>query len=171
MKQRRLLDLLIYFDMIHLKLPDDRVRRLTFYLAMEEYAAQFLPDSFFLWQVAPTVIFGRNQDMEAEVNTQFCTENGVQMYRRKSGGGCVYADYGNLMISCISSKGNVESQFGSFLDSVSEVLKEMGIEEVKSENKHILVGGRKVSGNAFHLMQRVGVVQGTLLYDMDFDQM
>lgn len=157
--------------MIHLRLPDDRVRCLTFYLSMEEYAAVNLPDSFFLWQVAPTVIFGRNQDMEAEVNTQFCTDNGVQMYRRKSGGGCVYSDQGNLMISCISSERDVESMFRRFLDSVAEVLRQMGMEAVKSENNDILVGGRKVSGNAFHVMPKAGVVHGTLLYDTDFEQL
>lgn len=157
--------------MVHLRLPDERERRLTFYLSMEEYAAQYLPDSFFLWQVAPTVIFGRNQDMEAEVNIGYCTEHGVQMYRRKSGGGCVYADTGNLMISYISSNREVESLFSYYLNSVSEVLRGMGMEAVKSENNDILVVGRKVSGNAFHVMPKAGVVHGTLLYDVDFEQL
>jgi len=36
--------------------------------------------------VAPTVIFGRNQDIEAEVNLDYCRAHGIGVYRRKSGG-------------------------------------------------------------------------------------
>ena len=40
------------------------------------------------------VIFGRNQVMLAEVNVDYCEQHHIQYYRRKSGGGCVYADKG-----------------------------------------------------------------------------
>ena len=80
--------------MKYIALPDEKERRLSFYLAMEEWVARRLdePECFFMWQVAPTVIFGRNQVMENEVNVEYCHEKGIQMFRRKSGGGCVYAD-------------------------------------------------------------------------------
>ena len=48
-------------------------------------------EAFFIWQVPPTVIFGRNQVMDAEVNLDYCKQNNVYFFRRKSGGGCVYA--------------------------------------------------------------------------------
>ena len=82
-------------------------RRLTFYLAMEEYAARHLPadDYFFMWQVEPTVIFGRNQLIQSEVNLDYCREHNIQTYRRKSGGGCVYADKTNIMFSYIMIDG------------------------------------------------------------------
>ena len=51
--------------MKHLILPDNDERRLIFYLSMEEFAAREMDgEAFFLWQVSPTVIFGRNQLME-----------------------------------------------------------------------------------------------------------
>lgn len=62
-------------------------RRLVFWLALEEWAVTNAPGSLFVWSVEPTVIFGRNQDMEAEVNVTYCREHGIEMYRRKSGGG------------------------------------------------------------------------------------
>ena len=48
-------------------------RRLAFYLAEEEYLAKKYPDRdfFFAWQVKPTVIIGRNQQMAKEVNVEF----------------------------------------------------------------------------------------------------
>ena len=76
--------------MTHITLPTDETRRLSFYLAMEEYVASQKGDSeeaFFLWQVEPTVIFGRHQVIENEVNIPYCREHGIQFYRRKSGGG------------------------------------------------------------------------------------
>lgn len=83
--------------MKYIVLPDSKCRKLPFYLAMEEYVANTMPyDSFFMWQVKPTVIFGRNQVMENEVNLSYCREHGIEVYRRKSGGGCVYADMDNI---------------------------------------------------------------------------
>ena len=60
--------------MTYIQLPDDIIRPLPFYLAMEEYVARDMDedDCFFMWQVAPTVIFGRNQLMENEVNKDYC---------------------------------------------------------------------------------------------------
>ncbi len=64
--------------MKYLKLPNDKVRRLTFYLAMEEHAAQLLKDYksidelFFSWRVRSTVVFGRNQLIDSEVNVAYC---------------------------------------------------------------------------------------------------
>ena len=48
--------------MKYVALPDDKVRRLSFYLAMEEYIARKIDeqDLFFMWQVEPSVIFCSN---------------------------------------------------------------------------------------------------------------
>ena len=55
-------------------------RRLVWYLAMEEYFAKHVEEEmFFTWVVSPTVIFGRHQVMEAEVNIDYCTANGISM--------------------------------------------------------------------------------------------
>ena len=70
--------------MIYFSLPDNATRRLSFYLAMEEYVARekSWEDAFTMWQVEPSVIFGRNQVVEAEVNIDYCRRNNIQMYRR-----------------------------------------------------------------------------------------
>ena len=94
-----------------------RNKRLVWYLAMEEYLAQQVQENMFVtWIVKPTVIFGRHQVMEAEVNVDYCRANGIAMYRRKSGGGCVYADEGNLMMSMISPNKHSDDVFQQFLN-------------------------------------------------------
>lgn len=145
-------------------------RRLVWYLAMEEYFAKHVEEEmFFTWVVSPTVIFGRHQVMEAEVNIDYCTANGISMYRRKSGGGCVYADEGNLMMSLISPNKHSEEVFQFFLDRVSDVLCKYGFSAVNSEHNDIMIDGYKVSGNACYSLPTGTIVHGTLLVNVDFE--
>lgn len=153
-------------------LPDKKERSLAFYLAMEEFVARTTEDeAFFVWRVAPTVIIGRNQDLEAEVNLDYCRKHGVRVVRRKSGGGCVYSDMGNIMISFISRRGEVQEVFDRYLSSLTACLRSLGLKAEKSGRNDILVQGRKVSGNAFHQLPDRSIVHGTLLYDTDFDSL
>lgn len=160
--------------MTHITLPTDETRRLSFYLAMEEYVASQKGDfeeAFFLWQVEPTVIFGRHQVIENEVNIPYCREHGIQFYRRKSGGGCVYADKSNVMMSYITCSDHVKTTFQEYMHMVCSVLRELGLEATSTENNDILIGGRKVSGNAFYHLPGRSIVHGTMLFDTDMQHM
>lgn len=157
--------------MTRILLPEHKERPLVFYLAMEEYIAgeTGIGDAFFMWTVAPTVIFGRNQVMEAEVNLPWCRKHGVSTYRRKSGGGCVYSDRGNLMISYITSSGKVRDVFSEYLGRLADAVSALGVEAEVSGRNDIMIGGKKVSGNAFQMLPSRSIVHGTLLFDTDFD--
>ena len=123
--------------MTYLSLPSDETRRLSFYLAMEEYATRSTNDGspfFFLWQVEPTVIFGRHQVIENEVNIPYCREHGIEFYRRKSGGGCVYADRSNVMMSYITRSDEVQTTFQAYMQMVCRMLKELGLEATSTQN-------------------------------------
>ena len=106
--------------MIYVSLPNDEIRQLSFYLALEEYVARQLApaDYFFMWQVKPSVIFGRNQLIENEVNLDYCRSHNIQMFRRKSGGGCVYADMNNVMMSYITADDQVGFTFNRYISMV-----------------------------------------------------
>lgn len=154
--------------MRHVVFPDKRCRSLAFYLAAEEYVAKNVDgDAFFVWRVRPTVIIGRNQVLENEVNTEYCRKAGVQVVRRKSGGGCVYSDMGNLMISYISVRGEVSAVFDRYMSALAASLCFIGLPAVASERNDMMVDGRKVSGNAFHQLPDRSIVHGTLLYSTD----
>lgn len=167
--------------MIYVDLPEDGVRRLSFYLAMEEWVARNMdePECFFMWQVEPSVIFGRNQDIYSEVNLDYCRDQGIQVYRRKSGGGCVYADMSNVMFAYITTADEAQTTFGKYLEMVVGVIKEMGVAASWTEHNDIMIGDRKVSGNAFyHINTTLGgktvgrsIVHGTFLYDTDMENM
>ena len=159
-------------------------RRLVFYLAMEEYLSQHLEElvghktapgapmeAFFIWQVPPTVIFGRNQVMEAEVNLPYCRGRGIATWRRKSGGGCVYADWGNVMCSYVTDATDVAFTFDRYLRRVALTLRRLGLDADRSGRNDILVGGRKVSGNAFFRKGDTSIIHGTMLFDSDFAEL
>ena len=156
--------------MKHIVLPDNKDRSLAFFLAMEEFVARKIEgEAFFVWRVAPTVIFGRNQVLENEVNLEYCKAKRVSIVQRKSGGGCVYSDKGNIMISYVSERGVVSDVFDRYLSNLTECLRGLGLDAEKSGRNDILIGGRKVSGNAFHQLPDRSIVHGTLLYDTDLD--
>lgn len=156
--------------MKNIVLPDKNERSLAFWLAMEEFVAKSVEEeAFFVWRVAPTVIIGRNQVLEAEVNLDYCRRHGVKVVRRKSGGGCVYADRDNIMISYVSKRGEVAEIFERYLSALTSCLCALGLKAEKSGRNDILVEGRKVSGNAFHQLPDRSIVHGTLLYNTDFN--
>lgn len=159
--------------MTYIALPEDRECRLPFYLAMEEYVARELPaqDYFFMWQVEPTVIFGRNQLVNSEVDMAYCKENGIQTYRRKSGGGCVYADKSNIMLSYITPSSNVNFTFNRYMLMVEHALQKLGVDARTTGRNDILVDGKKVSGNAFYHLPNRSIVHGTMLYDTNLEHM
>ena len=147
--------------------------KLSFFLAMEEYVARHVNEEecFFMWQVEPSVIFGRNQLIENEVNLDFCKKHDIQMFRRKSGGGCVYADMRNVMFSYITSVEQVGFTFHRYINMVVTMLQRLGVDASASGRNDVMIGDRKVSGNAFYHLPGRSIVHGTMLYDTDMVNM
>ncbi len=156
-------------------IPAPTGKRLIWYLSMEEYIGrqieQYPAGVFFTWNVNPTVVFGRHQVMAEEVNMDFCKSHDIEMYRRKSGGGCVYTDRGNLMLSYVSASTHAEQVFGNYIEEIAGLLRQLGLRAVRTEHNDILVDERKVSGNACYALKNCTIVHGTLLYDADFEQL
>ncbi|MCR4810220.1 MAG: lipoate--protein ligase family protein [Prevotella sp.] len=142
-------------------------------------------DCFFMWQVAPSVIFGRNQVMQNEVNVDYCRQHGIEMYRRKSGGGCVYADEGNVMLSFVTKEENVGFAFNRFINMVLLAFRKMGIEGTCTSHNDVLLPPlslsdsspqagqqwRKVCGTACYHVGDRSIVHSTLLYDTNMQHM
>ena len=160
--------------MIYVDIDTKGTMRLPFYLAMEEYVARNIykgEDCFFMWQVNPTVIFGRNQVIEDEVNIEYCKSHNIQFYRRKSGGGCVYADMGNVMLSYITGEESVDNCFAYYMEMLTRSFNAIGIPAERNDHNDIMLNGQKISGNAIlHMTDRV-IAHGTLLYDTNMENM
>lgn len=140
---------------------------------MEEWIARHLSpdDYFFIWRVKPTVICGRNQDIEKEVNLPYCRTHGIDVVRRRSGGGCVYADMNNWMFSFITPDEVVSTTFGRYTTLIAGMLRSLGFDASATGRNDIYIYNRKVSGNAFYHMPGRSIVHGTMLYDIDVERM
>ena len=144
--------------------------RAPFYLATEEYLAMHFPEGnyLFTWQLSPTVVMGRHQDAQLEIDQNFCRAEGIDIIRRKSGGGSVYADKGNIMTSLITGEGSVEQLFKEYAQGMASCLNALGANvEVSGRNDIVLAGGGKICGNAFYHLANRNIVHGTMLYDTD----
>ena len=143
---------------------------LTDYLAIEQDLVKSVAEpTLFTWVVQPTVIYGRHQDAAVEVNEPYCREHGIAVVQRKSGGGCVYADEGNLMISFVSPSTHNEEVFAHFLTMIAKALQAKGLPAVTTAHNDILVDGRKVSGCACFTSPTI--VHATLLYTVNIEAM
>ncbi len=145
-----------------------------FYFALEEYILkELLKDDetyFFTWEIHGVVI-GKNQVIENEVNLEFLKQNKIDVYRRPTGGGCVYADHRNTMFSIITKKTNKEFTFRTYLSKIIDSMKLLNLDIEFSGRNDLLYQGKKISGNAF-LQNKYGMLMhGTFLYDCDLETM
>lgn len=140
------------------------------YLALEaERVKTVWTPVLFTWIVEPTVIYGKHQIREQEVNERYCEEHSIRVVQRQSGGGCVYADRGNLMISYISPSTHSQEVFETFLWMVAGALNRMGYPAVTTAHNDVLVGDRKVAGTACYTTPTGTVVHASMLYEVDME--
>ena len=139
-------------------------------LAIEEYLLKYSDEEYFLlWQNEPTVVIGKNQNAFAEINIEYTKNHGIHIARRITGGGAVYHDLGNINYSYISNQKGSEINFEKFSRPIIKALFEMGVDAKLSGRNDIMIGEKKISGNAqTHFENRV-LHHGTLLYDSDLD--
>lgn len=145
-----------------------------FYFALEEYVlTKLLKDDetyFFTWEIHGVVI-GKNQVIENEVNLPYLKEHKIDVYRRPTGGGCVYADHRNTMFSIITKRTNKEFTFKTYLSKIIDSMKLLNLNIEFSGRNDLLFEGKKISGNAF-LQNKYGMLMhGTFLYDCDLETM
>lgn len=141
-------------------------------LACEElFSAEALSPVLFLYQNNKTIVIGRNQNAWKEIHVDRVKEDQIDLCRRKSGGGAVYQDLGNVCFSFINPRSS--NEFKALNNSV--VLRALRILDVDAETSgrnDIIVDGKKVSGSAYkieHKSKELHTVHhGTMLVNTDF---
>jgi len=140
-------------------------------LALEEFCLKNIDmdeDYFLLWQNAPAIIVGKNQNTFEEINPSFVEEKNIKVARRISGGGAVYHDFGNLNFTFIA---NIEDaatvDFKKYAMPIIEALKTLNISAELSGRNDIMINGKKISGNAQRLYRKKLMQHGTLLFDVN----
>lgn len=131
----------------------------------------FLPNtvSLFLWKNKQTVVIGTNQNPYSECDTESLLNEGGFLARRRTGGGAVYHDLGNLNFSFVADKNiyDVKKQ----MQVIQKALLDFNLETEVSGRNDITYQGRKFSGNAFAKTKNQGLHHGTILIKTDSERL
>ncbi|MBQ5635694.1 MAG: lipoate--protein ligase family protein [Alistipes sp.] len=118
----------------------------------------------------PAVIVGRNQTIEAEIDGDYCMQHGIKVVRRKSGGGAVYHDGGNLNYAIICNGGERPLD-RDYTEAVVWALRHLGIDATTGKRGEIRVGESKISGSASMVSGGRVLFHGTLLFNADLTRL
>jgi lipoate---protein ligase len=140
-----------------------------FNIAYEEklFRAQRLSPAnvLYLWRNSQNVVIGKNQNAYKECNLTKMWEHGVQLVRRKSGGGAVYQDLGNSIFTILSPNDRKKVNNEMLIES----LKKLGVLNAEATGRNdICVNGKKISGAAFRQDDPAFLHHGTMLLNLNF---
>lgn len=143
-------------------------------LASEEYLLENESDSvFMLWRNSDAVIIGKNQNAYAELDVEFTEANSIKVVRRLTGGGAVFHDEGNINFTFIvPGEENATLDFARFTRPIIDAISALGVEDVTLSGRNdIMIGDKKVSGNAQSSYNGKTIHHGTLLYSADLSRL
>lgn len=139
-------------------------------IAVENYLLAQPSDgdiTMYLWQNRRTVVIGQNQNPYSECNVEQLEADGGFLMRRKTGGGAVFHDLGNLNFSFIVPY-EVYDQTRQF-SVLQKAVAQYGLQTEVSGRNDVLCQGRKFSGNAFSKGRNQRLHHGTILIRTDVE--
>lgn len=125
--------------------------------------------TMFLWRNQQTVVYGYNQNPFTECNVELLLSEGGFAARRRTGGGAVYHDLGNLNFSFVANKKHYD--VAKQMSVIQKALEIFGLKTEVSGRNDILFEGRKFSGNAFGIYKDRRLHHGTILIKTDGEKL
>ncbi|MCQ2315958.1 MAG: lipoate--protein ligase [Bacteroidales bacterium] len=125
--------------------------------------------TMFLWKNQQTVVYGYNQNPFTECNVDTLLSEGGHAARRRTGGGAVYHDLGNLNFSFVAHKDNYDVR--RQLKVIQTALGFLGLDTEISGRNDLTCDGRKFSGNAFGFYKERRLHHGTILIKTDTEKL
>ena len=123
----------------------------------------------------PYVCIGYHQELEKEIDLEYCRSRDIPILRREVGGGAVYLDDDQLFVQLIfhreSMPRRVEEMYKLLIGPLVETYRALGIEAQHRPLNDVLVGDRKIGGTGIAAIGEAMVVVGSLMYDFDTDTM
>lgn len=148
------------------------LRSQTVYHAVAYAMTEDTPDTIIL--VSPTdpyVCIGYHQDLEKEVDLEYCQAHGLPVLRREVGGGAVYLDDGQVFTQWIFHRGrlpaSLEKRFELYIRPLVETYRTLGINAYHRPINDIHVDGKKIGGTGAAQMGEADVVVGSLMFTFD----
>lgn len=123
----------------------------------------------------PYVCVGYHQEVEKEVDVEYCQAAGIPIARREVGGGAVYLDHGQLFWHTIFHQSRVpllmEHVYSLFLQAPVLAYQEMGIEAYHRPVNDLQVAGKKIGGTGASTIGEAVVVASSLMFNFNYELM
>ncbi len=149
-----------------------QARNPYFHQAVEEHFLKVSTEEegiLFLYRNGPSVLCGRNQNLRAECDPQFCRQHGIHLVRRISGGGTVYHDEGNLNVAFLVPREKFSPD--EVCTRILSALRLLGISAIADAHHSLFVEGRKVFGMACSLNRTRALLHGCILVNSDLQML
>ncbi len=130
---------------------------------------------FYRWKPS-AVSIGYFQSLEQEVDVNECEKQGIDIVRRRTGGGAVYHDYdGEITYSVIAPESmfpaNIVESYKHVAGWIISGLAKLNVNAEFVPINDLVVSGKKISGNAQTRRNKILQMHGTILCDVDVDKM
>ena len=152
------------------------VRSQTIYHAVAYALEDSTPDTIIL--VAPTepyVCIGFHQELEKEVDVDYCRAQALSIYRREVGGGAVYLDKNQVFAQWVFQRpalpADIGERFALYVKPLIETYAALGIPANYRPINDVHVQGKKIGGTGAAQMGEAEVVVGSLMFDFNFELM
>jgi lipoate-protein ligase A len=144
----------------------------TVYHAVAHAMDETTPDTISLMRPnRPYVCIGFHQDLEKEIDLEYCEAQGLPVLRREVGGGAVYLDSGQLFVHFIFHRERlprqVEEVYKLFIRPLVEMYRAIRVQAEHRPLNDIVVGGRKIGGTGIASIREAMVIAGSVMFDFD----
>ncbi len=120
---------------------------------------------------APYVCIGYHQDVEEEVNLDYCRRHALPVVRREVGGGAVYLDGEQLFTQWVLQRTSVpmkvEERFKFHAYPIVETYRALGIEAYFRPVNDVQVAGKKIGGMGAGRIGQAEILVGNLMFDFN----
>lgn len=123
------------------------------------------------------VLVGYNQNVDDEVDLDYCRDHGIDVNRRISGGGTILMEPSILGWELVARKevlpgwGSVDTIYRVLCQGCVLALQQLGVKAQFRPHNDIEVNGKKISGTGGVELGDAFLFHGTVLVDLDLERM
>ncbi len=152
------------------------IRSQTIYHALGYVQKEETPDTIvFATPGSRYMCIGYFQDVNQELDLNYCNSNNLPVIRREIGGGAVYIDQQQLFVQWVFQKGllprRVDQWFQLFTKPMIETYKFFGINAYYYPVNDVHVDGKKIVGTGAGTIDNAEVITGNFMFDFDYQTM